>query len=198
MKFLAFVVVGVIKFFVSVPGVPCLLSTSMWQANLFAHEQCKISGALQILGKSSIQFNRCLLRKYYLSSFQGHVQYTQVSTLCLQAICSGERKRCALVPPLPLSHTNLAEVNYHEGICCQSSKTLTVFICHCLLSYSFCHLGLFFAVLLVGCWKGETVRGLRSAIHKQMSLGFHFVSDVLCMVFVSVCTETHSELYTLL
>lgn len=45
-------------------------------------------------------------------------------------------------PPLPLSHKTLAEwrtliqVSYHEAICCQSSEILSIFICHCFLSYS--------------------------------------------------------------
>lgn len=55
------VVLGIIESFVSVPGVLRLLPTSTWQANLFGHEQSKISGALQFLGESSIQFNRHLL-----------------------------------------------------------------------------------------------------------------------------------------
>lgn len=57
----------------------------------------------------------------------------------------------ATIPQTLAERRTLIQVSYPEAICCHSSEILAIFICHHLLSYNFCHLGLFFAVLLVGC-----------------------------------------------
>lgn len=141
MKCMKLVVLGVIKSFVSVAGAPCLLSTSMWQANLLAHKQSKLS----VLGRIFRPIQQTFTVKLLLTQLSRTCPvYTKEHSLPSRnpqwrkkGVCSSTTSSA---PPLPLSHKTLAEwrtlilVSYHEAICCQFTEILTIFICHCLLS----------------------------------------------------------------